>query len=112
MQKVKQQNHEKCKKGHQTMNKKQHKSHNNQQRPKDPNQNELRMRAELGHRVRRRDMKERVKCRVSKVVLAKFGCQTNQKVKRRSSAVHLISQPESKIPKAAAAEILEDCIML
>jgi hypothetical protein len=48
---------------------------------------------------------------VSKAVLAKSGHQTNQKVKRRSNAL-FISQPESKIPEAAAAEILEDYIML
>jgi hypothetical protein len=47
---------------------------------------------------------------VSKLVLGEFRCQ--QIKKRRDEAVHLISWPESKIPKAAAAEILEDCIML
>jgi hypothetical protein len=48
---------------------------------------------------------------VSKVVLAKFGRQTNQP-KSEETKQNLISRPESKIPEAAAAEILEDYIML
>jgi hypothetical protein len=59
-------------------------------------------------------MKGRVKGeserRVSKAVLVKFGRQTNQKMKRRSNAPHFSA--ESKIPEAAAAETLEDYIML
>jgi hypothetical protein len=47
---------------------------------------------------------------VSKAVLAKFGHQTNQKVKRRSDAPHFSA--EWKIPEAAAVEILEDYIIL
>jgi hypothetical protein len=47
---------------------------------------------------------------VSKAVLVKFGCQTNPKVKRRGNKPHFSA--ESKIPEAAAAEILEDYIMV
>jgi hypothetical protein len=70
---------------YQTMNKKQYKSSYNQQRPKDPKQNELRTRTESWHRVRKEEHKGESKHRVSKAVLANFGCQINQKVKRQSN---------------------------
>jgi hypothetical protein len=69
------------------------------------------MRTESWHRVRKEEHEEESEYRVSKGVLAKFGHQTNQNVKRQSKT-HLISRPESKIPEAAAAEILEDYIIL
>ncbi len=47
---------------------------------------------------------------MSKAVLVKFRHQTNQKVKRRGNAPHFLA--ESKIPEAAAAEKLENYIML
>jgi hypothetical protein len=64
------------KKGYQTMNKssKQH-SYDNQQRPKDPKQNESRMRTESWHRVRKEQHEGESEHRVSKAVLAKFGHQ-------------------------------------
>jgi hypothetical protein len=71
----------------------------------------LKTRTESWHRVRKEEHEGESEHRVSKVVLVKFGRQTNQKVKRRSK-MHLISRPESKIPEAAAAEILEAYIML
>jgi hypothetical protein len=68
------------------------------------------MRTESWHRVRKEEHEGESECRVSKAVLAKFGHQTNQKVKRRGKAPHFL--PKSKIPEAAAAEVLENYIML
>jgi hypothetical protein len=55
-------------------------SHGNQQRHKDQKQNEPRMRTESWHRVRKEEHEGESEPRVSKAVLVKFGCQTNQKV--------------------------------
>jgi hypothetical protein len=79
--------------GCQTTNTKQYKSHNNQQRPKDPKQNESRMRKESCHRVRKEEHEGESKHRISKAVLAKFGhlMQINQKVKRQSNAPHFLA---------------------
>jgi hypothetical protein len=69
------------------------------------------MRTESWHRVRKEEHEGESEWRVSKAVLVKFGCQTNQKVKRRGNAApHFLA--ESMIPEAAAAEMLEDYIML
>jgi hypothetical protein len=73
-------------------------------------QNELRTRTESWHRVRKEEHEGESERGVSKAVLVKFGSQTNQKVKRQGNAPHFLA--ESKIPEAAAAEILEDYIML
>jgi hypothetical protein len=68
------------------------------------------MRTESWHRVRKEEHEEESEHRVSKAVLVKFRHQTNQKVKRRGNAPHFLA--ESKIPEAAAAEKLENYIML
>jgi pyruvate carboxylase len=69
------------------------KSCNNQQRPKDLKQNESRMRTESWHRVRKEEHEGESECRVSKAVLVKFGCQTNEKqseeMKQRTSFLGL-----------------------
>jgi hypothetical protein len=70
------------------------------------------MRTESWHRVRKEEHEGESKCRVSKVNIAKFGHQTNQKRKEMKQRTSFISWPKSKIPEAAAAEILEDYIML
>jgi hypothetical protein len=60
---------------------------NRDPRPKDPKQNESTMRTESWPRVRKEECEGESESRVSKAVLlaTKFGCQTNQKVKRRTS---------------------------
>jgi hypothetical protein len=68
------------------------------------------MRTESWQRVRKEEREGESESRVSKVVLAKFGRLTNQKVKRRGNTPHFLA--ESKIPEAAAAEILEDYKLL
>jgi hypothetical protein len=68
------------------------------------------MTTESRHTIEKEEHEGESEHRVSKAVLAKFGCQTNQKVKRLGNAPHFSA--ESKIPEAAAAEILEDYIML
>jgi hypothetical protein len=55
-------------------------------------------------------MKERVNTEWAKRFLQSLG--TKSKSEQRDEAMHLISWPESKIPETAAAEILEDYIML
>jgi hypothetical protein len=68
---------------------------------KDPKQNESRMRTESWHRVRKEEHEGESKRRVRKAVLAKFGCQTNQReVKRqRDEATHLISWLNQRFQK-------------
>jgi hypothetical protein len=68
---------------------------------KDPKQNELRMRTESWHRVRKEGHEGESKHRVRKAVLAKFGCQANQRqVKRqRGGPTHLISQLKQRFQK-------------
>jgi hypothetical protein len=61
---------------------------NRDPRPKDPKQNESTTRTESWQRVRKEEREGESESRVSKAVLAKFGRQTNQKVKRRSDAPH------------------------
>jgi hypothetical protein len=46
--------------------------------PKDPKQNESRMRTESWHRVRKEEHVGESECRVSRAVLAKFGCAPNK----------------------------------
>jgi hypothetical protein len=71
------------------------------------------MRTGSWHRVRKEEHEGESECRVSKAVLAKSGHQANKsRSEARGEAAHLISLAQSKIPEAAAAEILEDCIML
>jgi hypothetical protein len=94
------------KKGYQTTNKKQYITIRattiNRDPAKDPKQNESRMRTESWHRVRKEEHEGESKRRVRKAVLAKFGCQTNQrKVKRRrDEATHLISWPNQRFQKS------------
>jgi hypothetical protein len=72
---------------------------NRDPRPKDPKQNESRMRTESWHRVRKEEHEGESENRVRKAVLAKFGCQTNQKVKRRSNAPHCFLGPNQRFQK-------------
>jgi hypothetical protein len=65
---------------------------NRDPRPKDPKQNESTMRRESWQRVRKEEREGESESRVSKAVLAKFGHQTNQKVKRRSDAPHFSAE--------------------
>jgi hypothetical protein len=65
---------------------------NRDPRPKDPKPNESRMRTEAWHRVRKEEHEGESESRVRKAVLAKFGHQTNQKVKRHSNAPHFSAQ--------------------
>jgi hypothetical protein len=58
----------------------------------------------------RRNMKERVNVEWVEQFLQSLGAK--QIKKWRDEAMHLISRPKSKIPEAAATEILEDYIML
>jgi hypothetical protein len=89
IQRVKQWNCEKQKKG-QISNHEQKSSNkaatiNRDPRPKDRKQYESRMRTESWHTVIKEEHEGESERRVSKAVLAKFGHQTNQKVKRHSS---------------------------
>jgi hypothetical protein len=69
------------------------------------------MRMESWQRVRKEEHEgERVKVEWAKRFLWSLG--TKQIKKWRDVATHFISRPEWKIPEAAAAEILEDYIIL
>ena len=65
---------------------------NRDPRPKDPKQNESTTRTESWQRVRKEEREGESESRVSKAVLANFGRQTNQKVKRRSDAPHFLAR--------------------
>jgi hypothetical protein len=57
-------------------------------------------------------MKERVNIEWAKQFLQSLAAKQIKKWRDQATQMHLISQPESKIPEAAAAEILEDYKML
>jgi hypothetical protein len=69
---------------------------NRDPRPKDLKQNESTTRIESWQRVRKEEYEgESEQSRVSKVVLAKFGHLTNQKVKRRGNAPYFSAESRS-----------------
>jgi hypothetical protein len=68
---------------------------NRDPRPKDPKQNESTTRIESWQIVRKEECEGESESRVSKVVLAKFGHITNQKVKRQGNAPYFSAESRS-----------------